>query len=240
MSVLNYDNEIVLHCSTCGSSFFEKDGINHISGQSARKLADDAQGQYVLGNQKMCPKDKSPLSSIENNPQVAKDVTLLECPTCSGIFAYPDDLLKYKKVKEVKVDFVPVTRLLPPPKAIFMLATFAVLSLAVLFNMNSISENFAGNTKAHDIISKITFTTDDARRYLFLYFKTETPFESAIEFTDRTSGAKITKKVSAEPKTLHQLTTTDVNIAHEITYRIILSKSGEKDKVLEEQTLQVK
>ena len=50
-----YDGQNVLHCRTCGSSFFEENGINHISLESAETLANDQQEAIIIGKPKICP-----------------------------------------------------------------------------------------------------------------------------------------------------------------------------------------
>jgi len=240
MQVQNIDNQIVLHCPTCGSSFFDKGTIDNISPVSARKLAEDTQGNYVLGQQKTCPKDQSPLVAPADNDISTSKALLLTCPTCAGIFIYPDDLLKYKKIRAQKNAFEPITHLLPAPKTLFLLSTFAVLSLAVLLNIGSISRNYSSTTRASDIVSSVTTTSDDNKRYLFFYFKTVTPFMSSVEFTDKTTGIKTVKQISIEPKTIHQLTLTNLDLSHTLFYRIILSEKGQKDIVGEEKQLVVK
>jgi len=240
MQVQNIDNQIVLHCSTCGSSFFDKDTIDKISPASARKLGEDAQGNYVLGQQKTCPKDHSLLIAPPEKNITSSKALLLTCSTCGGIFIYPDDLLKYKNIAPKKGDFSPITRLIPAPKTLFLLSTFAVISLAVLLNLNTISRNYSGTTRANDIISSVTTTSDDNKRYLFLYFKTISPFISSVEFYDKTTGEKILKQIAIEPKTIHQFTTTNLDLSHELYYRIILSEKGQKDIVGDEKKLVIK
>ena len=115
MTVRNVDNEIVLHCSTCGSSFFDKNGITKITQKSARELTEEAQGQYVLGNQKVCPKDKSVLLE-KVDATLPKNTVLLQCPSCEGVFAYPDDLLKFKGIKPTSPLASSAFKLLPAPK----------------------------------------------------------------------------------------------------------------------------
>ncbi len=239
MQVQNIDNEIVLHCSTCGSSFFEKGSLDRISTVSARKLAEDSQGNYVLGQKKTCPKDGSPLTAPAEDVSSNKAL-LLTCAVCNGVFIYPDDLLKFKDVLPGKPKFSPVTHLLPAPKTLFLLSTFAVLSLAVLLNVNSINKNLSRSSQATDIISSVTASSDSQRRYVFLYFKTNTPYASSVEFTDTNTGEKTVEKVSLEPKTTHQLTTTRLDLSHRILYRIILSEPGRGNIIGEEKTLIIK
>jgi uncharacterized C2H2 Zn-finger protein len=226
MQVSNFDNEIVLHCTTCGSSFFDLNGIRHISPSSARKIAEDAQGHYVLGNKKLCPKDHSELAQKMDDPALPANTVLLECPTCHGVFAYPDDLLKYKGVRE-PAPLSPLSmKLLPAPKTIFMLSLFAFLSLGVMMNYGAISNNFSIGSKADETIKKVVILSDDKKHYLFFDFITESAFTSQVRFNDRTDGRQIIKKVSTEPKKVHHLVTSDLDLSHDITYQIILGDSN--------------
>lgn len=179
MNVRNVDNEIVLHCSTCGSSFFDKGGINKITANSARILSEEAQGQYVLGNQKICPKDKSVLLE-KVDASLPKNTILLECPSCEGVFAYPDDLLKYKGVKAAQPLASGAFKLLPAPKSLFMLASFAVLTAAVLLNTGSFSTNTrASNTTGKIMLSvsgqvlSVNFTSDITQPAEIVFFNAD-------------------------------------------------------------------
>jgi len=178
MNVRNVDNQIVLHCSTCGSSFFDKNGIDKITQNSAQMLTEEAQGQYVLGNQKICPKDKSILLE-KVDLALPKNTILLECPSCEGIFAYPDDLLKYKGIKAPQPLSSGAFKLLPAPKSLFMLATFAVLTVAVLFN----TKGFSTNTKASNIVNLVRFTKSDTRpNYLMINFTSSLSEQATVIF----------------------------------------------------------
>lgn len=237
MSVVNCDNEIVLHCATCGSSFFEQEGIKHISKSSAQKLADDAQGHYVLGNIKKCPKDQGQLAERTGDPLIPKNTVLLECPTCHGLFAYPDDLLKYKGIREA-APISPVSlKLLPAPKTIFMLSFFAVLSMAILMNFGAISKNFSTGSKADEMIKKVIANTDTNKHYLYLDFITEAKTVSKVRFIDKTTGKEVVKNVALEPQTVHHLVTTDIDLTHDIYYQIIL---GDSSKPTAEKKLELK
>lgn len=225
MSVVNFDNQIILHCATCGSSFFEKDGLRRISAASARKLAEDAQDHYVLGNKKVCPKDHVDLVQVENDPSLPKNTVLLRCPTCEGIFAYPDDLLKYKGVHDPSPISALSLKLLPAPKTIFMLSFLAILSFAALLNFGSIARNMSTGSKADEMVKKVMTTTDNTKHYLFFDFFTEAAVTSKVKFIDKTSGTEIMKNVSLEPKTIHHLATSDIDLTHNIYYQIFLGSN---------------
>lgn len=234
MNVVNFDNEIILHCPTCGSSFFEKDGIKKISAASARKITEDAQGHYILGNKKLCPKDKYELVQITDDPTLPKNTVLLECPQCKGIFAYPDDLLKYKGVKEVSPISAFSLKLLPAPKTIFMLSLFAIFAVAALLNFGTISRNISVGSRADEQIQKVITVSDGNKRYLFFDFITEASITSKVKFIDMTAGTELIKEVSLSPKKVHHLITSDVDLSHDVHYQILL---GNDEKPTEEKKL---
>ncbi len=223
MNVRNVDNEIVLHCATCGSSFFDKNGINKITQNSARILTDEAQGQYILGSQKICPKDKSVLLE-KVDLALPKNTLLLECPSCEGIFAFPDDLLKYKGIKPAKPLASGGFKLLPAPKSLFMLATFAVLSLAVLLNTGS----FSSNTRASSVVGKTYLSLSSNGSFLMVSFITKSPQTSSIVFYDKNQKETFRSAISATPLTNHSLTIRgQFNKERDVFYKIIFSETEE-------------
>ncbi len=223
MNVRNVDNEIVLHCATCGSSFFDKNGIHKITQNSARILTDEAQGQYILGNQKLCPKDKSVLLE-KVDPSLPKNTILLECPSCEGIFAYPDDLLKYKGIKPAQPLASGAFKLLPAPKSLFMLATFAVLSLAVLLNTGS----FSTNTRASSVIGKVFLNLSTNGSFLMVSFVTKSPQTSSIIFYDANQKETFRQVISFSPTTNHSLTIRGTfNKERDRYYKILFSETEE-------------
>ncbi len=223
MNVRNVDNEIVLHCSTCGSSFFDKNTIQKISSSSARMLSEDAQGQYVLGNQKLCPKDKSVLLE-KIDATIPKNTVLLECPSCQGIFTYPDDLLKYKGIKDPKPLSSQAFKLLPAPKSLFMLASFAALSLAVLLNIPTISNYTSSNARAEKIVGKVFLSVSGP--LLSVSFKTEISETATIIFYDESKTETGRYVISSEPKTVHVGTVRGFDKTRDAFYSIQFSQTA--------------
>lgn len=219
MNVRNVDNEIVLHCSTCGSSFFDKNGIDKITVSSARLLTEESQGQYVLGNPKICPKDKSMLLE-KIDTSLPKNTILLECPSCEGIFAYPDDLLKYKGIKAPQPLSSGAFKLLPAPKSLFMLASFAVLTVAVLLNTGS----FSTNTRAEKVVGKVYLSTSGS--LLSVSFKSEVTEISTIIFYDLNRKETGRYVISSKPKTVHVGTIRGFDKNRDAFYSIQFSKTS--------------
>jgi len=223
MTVRNVDNEIVLHCATCGSSFFDKNGINRITQSSARILTDESQGQYVLGNQKLCPKDKSILME-KVDATLPKNTILLECPSCEGIFAYPDDLLKYKGIKPPSPLSAGSFKLISAPKSLFMLASFAVLSVAVLLNLGS----FSTNTRASSLMGKVYLSPSSNGGLLMVNFITKSPQTASIVFYNTNQKETFRSIISATPVTNHSLTIRgQFDKGRDKFYKILFSETEE-------------
>ena len=172
-----------------------------------------------------------------DDPALPANTILLECSTCHGVFAYPDDLLKYKGMRELAPLSLLSMKLLPAPKTIFMLSLFAVLSVGVMMNYGAISKNFSIGSKADEAIKKVVIVSDDKKHYLFFDFITESALTSEVRFIDKTNGKEIIKKVSTEPKKVHHLITSDLDLSHNITYQIFL---GNNAKPTVEKKLEVK
>lgn len=219
---VNADNQHILHCSNCGSSFFEENGINRISQETAQKLYDDRQTDEISGVRKVCPKDQSILDLIEPNQAVLSNVSLFRCPHCHGIFAYGEDLVSFKNSQNLNIGFYKaMNKPLPALRAVMVMSlvfVFSILSLTWIFSNGSVQKS-----QAKDLINNVTLTTSG--HYIMFYFKTKTPFESKIIFTNTETKEIIEKTVSQIPTTTHQLTTGDIDYAKNLQYQIVLIDS---------------
>ncbi len=225
---LNLDNQSVWHCSNCGGSFFEENGINRISLDSAQKLSSDRKTDEISANEKLCPKDKTILTRVLNDQAVPQDVTLLRCPTCSGIFAYPEDLMRFKQAQKVKVDFFKVWNIpFSPLQNVLVMSFVLLVTVSLYFGMQAVKEGTSQQLKASDILKNLSITASG--RLVFVSFKTTNPFRSEIVFTDLTKDTTIRKTISQNPATLHTLTITDLPIENELNYQIVLYDNKGKE-----------
>ncbi len=143
MNLVVADNQNILHCPNCGGSFFEENGINRITVETAQKLAEDKTSDEVSGTEKKCPKDQTSLKPIFTDynrfqpisAPFPTDVTLLRCPKCQGIFAYPDDLIKFKQAQIAKIEYFKLWNIpLPSLKSVIILGATALIFVAGLVN----------------------------------------------------------------------------------------------------------
>lgn len=235
INLVTADNQTILHCSNCGGSFFEENGINRITVATAQILAEDKKTDEVSGAEKKCPKDQSilkPISTNLNQSQLISsplppDVTLLGCRQCAGIFAYPDDLIKFKQAQVAKIEYFKLWNIpLPSLKSVAIFAVAGLIFTAIFANYTFFQKGLAP-TSASNLIKKVYFSRSN--HYLFIFFKTETPFASKIIFEDKTENSIITKIISNELKTTHQLTTGNLNLDNEIYYQIVLTDERGKE-----------
>ena len=235
MEEMILDNQHVFHCHNCGATFFEENGINRIGLSTSQKLSEDKQTDEVSGTGKKCPKDGSilrPISTDFNEFQpvsspIPPDVALLQCPTCRGIFAYPDDLVKFKQAQEVKINYFKLWQLpIPALKAVLILSLLAAVGLTAVSRYNLLPQ---APTRATDVARSVH--ANRSGPYLFISFQTPIPLISHIVLIDNTAHTSLPLTVSAKPATIHYITTTDVNFSHQISYQIILTDNkGQQSK----------
>ena len=236
---VSLDNQNVLHCRNCGSSFFEENGINRITEESAQKLFDDKKTDEISGHEKKCPKDQTPLVLVQDDDAVPSDVALLKCRKCKGIFTYPEDLLLFKKAQNAKVEYFKAWHMpLPSVKTVLVFTFLAVVSFSLFTSLSSIRQKSINQSQAQDLVKG--FAVSKSGHFLFVSFKTAVPVTSRIVFADKTTRSKITKTVSEKAATLHYLSTGDVNLNDEIYYSLTLTDARGNVVTLPEKKLEVK
>ncbi len=218
------DNQKILHCGNCGASFFEVNGINRTSSQVAFQLAEDKVTDEVSAEAKKCPHDGLPLSPIANSQALPPGVTLLQCSSCRGVLAFPDDLVNFKKAQDAKVNFFHFWKIpLSSIASVMVLSFFGIISLSVFTKMFFLDRGNFTATKADEIVKNILVTRSS--RYLFISFKSTVPVLTKIIFVNRATGESQTLIVSSIPKTIHTLTTTELNLDNKYSYQIVATDS---------------
>lgn len=239
MSVVNLDNQILLHCGNCGGSFFEENGINRIGQDSAFQLSQDKKSDEVSGQEKKCPKDQTPLSVLENSESVPANITLLHCKTCKGFFVFPEDLVTFKKAQNTKLNYFKTWGIpLPSLRAVVVLSFVAFVSAALFSRFLLFQNGSLGQTQARDLIKQISFSSSG--RYGFISFKTTIPFRSFIFITDTKTNQNFSKEISAKPTLLHYVTLTNIPFTDPLTYHIILINEKGKKVTTEEKQMELK
>ena len=216
------EGQNILHCPNCGGTFFQENGINRISVETAQNLSSDLKTSERFSTETLCPKDLTLLAPFRSVESVPQDVTLLYCSTCKGIFSYANDLLIFKKAQAAKIDYFKLWNIpLPSIKSVAVLSIMLFVSILSLTAYTYFQRQNIYFIQAEDQVKNIYITT--ANRYLFISFKTVLPLRSHIVFTDITTNQTVEKLINSKPATFHLLTTGDINIEDEIYYQIVLT-----------------
>lgn len=222
MATITCDNQAVLHCTACGCSFFEENGINRITVSSAEKLSKDKKSEFIVGKSKYCPKDKAELMPVQNSSAIPHDVTLLQCSTCKGIFVYPDDLFSFKNAQSVKIDFFKSWRVpLPSLSAVLVFTFLLFVSISLISGISTLNNKSIQQSQAYDVIKKVVFY--ESGKYLLVSFQSELPLASTIIFYDNEGKALEEKIISEKPNKLHRATLTGASIDEAVSYSLKLT-----------------
>lgn len=231
-----YDNQYVTHCSSCGASFFEENGINRITFDTALKLSEDKYRHYISPKEKACPKDFTTLVPISNSEAVPSDIILFLCPNCAGVFVYPDDLIKFKKAQGAKIDYYKSwQRPFASLKSVLIVLFIVILSASAFITINTFKQRALYKSEAQDLFKTLTITKSG--RYILVSFRTNTPFHTQIILTNIRTGERILKDASVEPKTMHQVVLTDISEKETYSYRIVLTDRNGKSLETESKRL---
>ncbi len=217
----NLDNQLILHCPNCGGSFFEENGINRLSLKNAKNLSEDKKTDDISASDKFCPKDFSLLSALVNDEAIPQDVTLLRCPTCLGVFSYPEDLVNFKRAQGIKIEYLKTWHHpFSPLKTVLVLSFVLIISASLILTINTLQKTSSYQSQASDLLKKVEISING--HYLFISFQTTSPLRSQVIFVDKTKYISLEKTISQSPTTVHSGIITNLDPGDEIYYQIIL------------------
>lgn len=221
------DNQTILHCTTCGGSFFEQNGINRISVSTARELAHTKKSNVIMGTEHHCPRDNAILSSIHNEEAIPMEVTLLKCPTCFGVFAYPDDLLHFKRAQDVKIKFFKIWgKPMPSIQQVLVMSMLGFVALMMVLQVVSLRSPQLTTTSADEIIKNVQ--VQKSGTFYAVYFVTPKAYRSFIRLTDATGEQLLIKDIASQPNTVHVVTLPNLGVGQEVFYQItVLDETGQ-------------
>ncbi len=220
LTTVKFGQVEVFHCPNCGGSFFEENEINRLSFSQAKKLAVDKKNGFISAAPKFCPKDNLPMKAIQEE-SVPQFVTLLKCEKCQGVFAFPDDLVNFKKAQQTKLNFFKTWRLPLPSLKSILVYSFLILTTVSLFSsFQAITTNQSLKTQADDVIKSIKISA--VNNTTVVYFITKVPFQSEAVFFNQQTGQEIRRIISKEPAKTHFLTVRDIAPSETTALKIIL------------------
>ena len=219
------DSQFVSHCSSCGCTFFEENSINRVTYDTARSLAEDRYRHFISPAQKCCPVDFSPFVPISNIEAVPSNVTLFTCPACSGVFVYPEDLVKFKRAQGAKIDYYkswgkPFASL----QAVLIIFVITFLGLTSYLTLNTLRNRSLYKSEASDLFKTITIVRSG--HYILIGFRTNTPLKSQILLRNNKTSKEIVTTISATARKVHEITVTNIDLIDDYSYRIILTDAN--------------
>lgn len=225
-----FDNQPILHCSRCGGTFFEQNGINRISVTNAGKLANDHSEKITPPLELACPKDQSVMIRLADEEAIPLDVEIFRCPSCYGLFAPPEDLKKFKKAQRAKIQFFKIWgKPMPSPRAVLAFSFIGLVALSLAFSLIMKSVRFSRSTLADQNIRNTYVKRDE--KIAFVSFITSADYRSNIVLRNLKTGEKKTIVVSKDPTQVHVATLMDLNKADKYYYQVILlDQKGEEIK----------
>lgn len=221
LSPRHLDNQTVFHCSNCGGTFFEENGINRLSLKSAVQLAVDKKTDEISSEIKHCPKDGNRLVAVLNDEAIPRGVTLLRCQRCRGIFAFPEDLVNFKQAQNTKVDYYKMWETpLSSLRAVIVLSFILFISASLYFTYSTIQRNASLQLQAANQIKNLEITSSG--RFLIVAFQTNSADRSQIIFNDQTLNKKFVKTIAPKNSKNHVFTSTQLNLSDNLSYQIVL------------------
>ena len=219
------DSQFVNHCSSCGCTFFEENSINRITYDSARSLSDDRYRHFITSQEKNCPLDFTPLTAVSNTEAIPSNVTLFVCSSCSGVLAYPEDLIKFKKAQGAKIEYYKTwAKPFASLRTILIVFFISVLGFSSYLVINTLQNRASYRSQAQDVFK--TLSVIKSGHYILIGFRTNTPFKSEIILINDKDKKEITRTISSTPKKVHEIILTEVDNPDDYSYRIILTDAS--------------
>lgn len=241
MSQLTRDNHQLFHCPNCGASFFEDNVVNRITLETSKFLSESrlTNTPNHIAALKKCPKDQSVMQPILNSEALPRSVTLFHCKLCNGLFAGPDELVKFKEAQQVKVNYYKVWEMpLPRLHSVLIIFMIAILTGSVFVSISAISRSAVYRIEASELIQKVNLFKSG--RYILITFRTTTPFISEIILRNQSTDKQLTRPVMKQLSTQHFATISDINTADEIYFKIRLIDGDGRSIESEERKLEIK
>ncbi|MBI1863100.1 zf-TFIIB domain-containing protein [Candidatus Microgenomates bacterium] len=203
MRSIMLDNQEILHCANCGSSFFEDNGINRIGIERARELAKERYNRgSAIGPKPTCPRDESQLKLLANVESIPATVRLFQCPQCLGILAGADDLELFKRAQLSKLDYFKSWNLpLGSLRGVLAIGLLVLLSGSLFWSFNTLSKEATIRSEAAGLIKHVDVSQTDS--YIFFSFRTKTPVRATLIIENRADHSITTQPMSGDLKTVH-------------------------------------
>lgn len=217
-------------CEACGGVYFDRGEVNRIPRDEAAKLIHENPhlNPDVKKGSHHCPKCGASLERYWGE-SVPNDVYVLRCPACHGAWFQEQDLQKFKKAQETKIEYFKTWKIPLPSLSSVMLpvALFIVLSGTLWITVDQVQENQELRTFAREILTTPSVIPDQELSRATIIFTTKQPARTQIDYYEK-YGEAMTLVISSEPSTTHLVTLPNLTPGTEYFYRIHVV-TGEED-----------
>lgn len=173
------DSVEVDHCNFCGSTLFDINEINRITLADARKLAEMKQSDVISGEEKLSPRDGSPLTRI-NNDSIPQYVTILHSATTGEVFAFADDLINFKRAQKAKISYFKTWQIpLPALQSVLVYGLILVATLSVAYMANTFQGPTSHTTQATSLCINKNIIERTEGGFL-VFCETKSPLNCAV------------------------------------------------------------
>lgn len=224
MTKKELDTVTLDHCDFCGGTYFDMYEINRITASTAEKLKKLMKSASISGELKVCPNDQTVMKPVEQE-SIPENTTLLRCDKCGGVFAFPDDLVSFKKAQSSKIDYLS-SWYQPAPAVSKLFVLSLVLAIAAGIFYNAIFSQRAAPSRADQICTPQATLAEDST---IIYCTTEYEYLSNAVFVDTQTNEQVTRTINANPATVHLLTVpySDIQPNENVCVKIALTSGGQ-------------
>lgn len=219
------DNQEILHCANCGTSFFEDNGINRISIDKAKQLSQERYSSgLTIGHNPTCPRDESVLKIQSGTDSIPSSVRLFICPECHGLLASADDLELFKRAQLSKLDYFKAWNIpLGSLRGVLAIGLLLLLSGSVYWSYNTITRKATIQSEAQESINNIDVSYSG--RYMHISFRTKIPLRASLIVDNKTTHTVSTLPISKAQSVLHSVTISRPADNEDVSYRVRLMDS---------------
>ncbi|OGG02092.1 hypothetical protein A2W14_04220 [Candidatus Gottesmanbacteria bacterium RBG_16_37_8] len=218
------------HCGYCGGTWFDPYEINRIPFHEVVTLANlTVQTRKIYAKRKvqLCPNDHCPLDPFKGDA-VPKDVRLLWCKRCLGIWATQKDLWEFKKHQEETVSAYDVaSKFFPALSVAFIpVLTFLFLLATTFTTIFSVQQQKEARIFAESRISHLVTQTIQPDT-VSITFITQVPLISSIVYGQ--SSLEMTEAVISEVSTqTHAVILSNLKENTDYLFRLTLEDNNGK------------
>lgn len=211
------------YCPACGGIFFDQGEVNRITAKNAEELVQNAKDYkpHIYQNDHTCPRCGASLRRFFGE-SVPDDVHILRCPDCSGTWFEADELTRFKKAQNTKLNYyrtwkLPLSSL---SKVLIPIALFITLTSVTLITVDQVQQETYTSIQAQEIITEPVVIVGEDNTSITILFTTSEPARTELVFYHDKPIGKMTVPISNSLSKVHQVEVLNVSPGRPYQYQI--------------------